>query len=307
MTRHDDLRTRWMTTLTVAGLALLLLAPAPAQAGQNLSAADPLPAKEAQARLKQAAKVLRDKKRATGDELRSALEELADAHARAGGTAREQSTFRRKAEAQLLKGLALYKAGRRAPDENLRADVNILAAELLGKTAPVLNDKERQLLSAKIRTVLQKIAKDRKPIQWQQEPLDAAYAALAALNDPGTLRWMLEEHSHSKEREIPFLMAAHRAMLKFKDVPGKLRHDICKRMIIAYSAVESVARTASSAVKDRAKKRFWDQMREYVIPVLQVYCGKPENAEGEALSTVHEFDRWFDDHDNKRKAPWKDG
>jgi len=185
--------------------------------------------------------------------------------------------------------------------------VNILAAELLGKTAPVLNDKERQLLSAKIRTVLQKIAKDRKPIQWQQEPLDAAYAALAALNDPGTLRWMLEEHSHSKEREIPFLMAAHRAMLKFKDVPGKLRHDICKRMIIAYSAVESVARTASSAVKDRAKKRFWDQMREYVIPVLQVYCGKPENAEGEALSTVHEFDRWFDDHDNKRKAPWKDG
>ena len=51
MTRHDDLRTRWMTTLAVAGLALLLFAPVPAQAGQNLSAADQLPAKAAQARL----------------------------------------------------------------------------------------------------------------------------------------------------------------------------------------------------------------------------------------------------------------
>ena len=304
MLRRQITTTRGTILCGLFAAAVLLLSAGAAQASGVVGEADTLEPKQARDRLDQATALLRDKK-ATGEQLTSALELLSEAHGRVGGTAREVSAFRRKAQAKLLKALALFHADRRTPHKNKRGEVNALAAQLLGKTAGVLSAKEARFLSGKIRKVITKIADDRKPNEWQQEPLDAAYAALARLNDPSALQWMIDEHHHTKEREIPFLMAAHTALLKFRDVPGKVRFDICDTFITAYSATELVAQRVGNSSNDQAAKRFWDRMKVHVVPLLQHYAGKPRNEEGQALSTLREFSTWWRQNDDARKAPWK--
>ena len=59
-------------------------------------------------------------------------------------------------------------------------------------------------------------------------------------------------------------------------------------------------------VADRAAKRTWDRLRTATVPVLQHYAGQPTNDEGQALSTVGEFQAWWHDHKELRDPAWKD-
>jgi hypothetical protein len=68
--------------------------------------------------------------------------------------------------------------------------------------------------------------------------------------------------------------------------------------------VESQAQQSSTDPKILAKKRFWDDIKTYTIPVVQHFAGKPANPDGVALSTMAEFQDWLRDHKNVRRPPW---
>lgn len=289
-----------------AALLLALLAPTPAFAKKPAPATDPMPLAEAKAVLKDAAARLRDSKAITED-VSFALKALASAHAGVGSDTRAHRDFRRKAEALLLKGLTIVRTDRRRRDVNRFDPVNVQAAELLGGTAGVLDAKAARSLSRKLRTAITKdLADKRKPEMWSDEVLESAFAALAELNDHDTLLWMAETYRHSKAREVPFLIAAHKALVRFEKVPGKLRHTVCRIMIQSYAGVESAAERSSNSAADRAMKRTWDRLRTATVPVLQHFAGRPKNDDGQALSTVGEFQAWWKDHKGLRDAAWKD-
>ena len=106
--------------------------------------------------------------------------------------------------------------------------------------------------------------------------------------------------------DADWLVGAHKAMILFKSVPGKQRYAICDKMIKIYTGVEVRAEQASNDPQVQAKKRFWDKIKTDTIPVVQYYASEPKDDEGQALAKMVEFQAWFRDHKNARKAPWKD-
>jgi hypothetical protein len=226
--------------------------------------------------------------------------------------------YRKKAEKLIFKAFGLTRLQRTT---NLRDEVNLKAAQVIGalgaafpgtpaqaKEDDVAKDNlgEREDLAKKLRKEIEglhKIKYDRNT-----DVLQAAFAALGDLNTLDSVEWMIENYSHAKNNEVDWLVAAHKALVKFTDVPGKLRFDLVEQFIRTYSGVESAANTSSTDPKDQAKKRFWDDIRTFTVPVVQMYSGNPVDAEtNEALSTMAQFDEWFRDHKNPRKAPWVDG
>ena len=177
--------------------------------------------------------------------------------------------------------------------------------------------KARGTLSKKLRGSTEKLKKIKHDLNT--DVLGAAFLALASLGELDSLEWMLDEYAHAKEIEWEWLVAAHTAMVKFPNTkeagekgkrehaPGKLRFAIVEQFIKTYAGVESTANTSASDAGTRAKKRFWDNIKNATIPVLQHFAGAPKDQEsGEALATVGEFQQWFRGHKNARKDPWVD-
>jgi hypothetical protein len=305
MTQDPLRRPRPLRAGLLIAASLLLLLPGVAGASRLLDD-DAISLEDAGALLKDATSRLKDRK-ASGDERKGAVEELARLHAALDAGRREHRVLQRKVEAGLLRALVLFRAERAAPEKNLCRDTNVLAAQKLGGLAGTLGAKDRKALSTSIRERVEHVIRDKwDPESWYQPHLDATFEALAALDDKGTLKWMLESYHHTLTREVAFLIAAHQAMVKFRDVPGPLRYEICDTMITAYAGVEAVAMKNSNVPQDQAKKLFWDQVRTHTIPVVQTFARRPLNERGEALSTMREFQAWWREHKDKRKAPWRD-
>lgn len=211
--------------------------------------------------------------------------------------------YRKKAQKLILKIMTLVKV---QSETNVRDPVNIHAAKILGEMAPFLDEKGRSDLSKSIVRSIDKRLTKVKTHELNTDLLDAAFAALGALNDVGSLKWMLDEHCHANEVQKFYIIAAHKAMVLFKNVPGKLRKEICDHFVKFYGSVEAQAEKSSTDPKDLAKKRFWDDIKTYTIPVVQYYAGKPTKDDGSALATMLEFDDFMRQHKNARKAPWVD-
>jgi hypothetical protein len=138
--------------------------------------------------------------------------------------------------------------------------------------------------------------------------LDAAFVALGRTNDPAALDWLREEHTHTRagEFEEVRLVAAHRALVLFTNVPARARHAMVKRLVTAYGG------TAATATHEHPNvKAFWDRIKFGVVEAIKYYAtapggGPPENAQGEVLNSLEDLTTWWRDHDVLGKAPWVD-
>ena len=229
--------------------------------------------------------------------------------------------YRKKAEKAIFKALGLVKL---RGETNERNEVNMKAAQVIGSLAaafpggliPIKDDEgaeklrkanvgEREDLAKKLMKEIDSLHKAKYDLS--SDVLQASFGALGQLNTLNSVEWMLADYSHAKNNEVMWLVAAHKALPSFGPVPGHLRYDLVEQFIRTYVGVESAANTSSTDPKDQAKKRFWDDIRTFTVPVVQYYAGNPVDAEtNEALSTMGQFDEWFRDHKNKRKAPWTD-
>jgi len=209
--------------------------------------------------------------------------------------------WRTAAEKAYLKAFVLVKPDRRAKDRNLRDEVNLRAAQIIGRTGNVAlwKDVKRGLETRHFK------AKHRVP----QELLEGAFDAIAALGDPKALAWMADEFIHtnsSPQKAVDRLVAAQRAMVKFplERLSGAQRHAVFKKLVTLYPATETVARQNSNTAAAQSTRRFWDRIRTGVIRAAQHFSGMPRNEDGEALATMQEFSEWFRDHKDARRAPW---
>ena len=214
-----------------------------------------------------------------------------------------QKEYRKKSLKQIIKAMGLVKLDR--SERNIRDDVNVKSVQVLATFKEVLDEDGREKLSKRLIKELERIKKKAKH-EVNPDFIEAAMTTLGQLGDLGTLGWMTEEFIHAKDNEADWLVGAHKAMILFKDVPGKMRYTICDEMIKLYAGVESQAERSSTDAKDIAKKRFWDKIKTDTVPVVQYYAGEPKNEDGAALAKMAEFQTWFREHKNARKAPWVD-
>lgn len=226
------------------------------------------------------------------------------------------SKYRHDAELLMLKALRLKKLRKKV---NLRTDVNVHAAKVIGQLADAYpgaeGAKPRAHLSNHLRNEIRGLQGAKHDVH--ADVLEAALASLAMLGDIKSLDWMLDEFSHTKAVEVDWLVAAHKAMVKFPVkpdessgrafAPGRMRQAIVNKFITIYTAVETAANTSSNDAGILAKKRLWDRMKSHTIPVLQHFAHAPRDpATGAAYATMKEFQRWFRDHRSLRRAPWRD-
>jgi len=215
---------------------------------------------------------------------------------------RAAETYRKEAEKLFLKALKLQKIHRQS-ERNIRDDVNIKAAQVLGMTG---NPKLSSQIQKALETTIFK-AKYEVP----QQLLEEAFAALGKLGDKDSLEWMTKEFTHSKSSPravVDQLIAAHKAMILFDrdKVDGSLRYKLVSEMIKTYSGTESLASQSSTDKNVQAAKVFWDRIKNDAIRVVQYFSKEPKNENEEVLATMEEFQEWFRDHKNPKREPWTD-
>ena len=291
------------------GLLLILAATVPArsaQAAEQKQAAEDVTPAEADARLELLTKQLRSSK-STVIDLTAALDDVAEAYATAGKDAKARDAWRKRADQQLVKALARWKSPRGKDAEgNLHQDVAIRAAKVLGDVAKHLDPKAQASLSARVRGYVDGRSFDRAlKLGISQDQLDATFAAVGRIGAPDALPWYEKHFMRTDLRQLPVLLAAHKSLVLFQAVPGKLRHMMVDQLITNYASVETQAEQGNT-VAERAAKRFWDELKLYTIPALQHFAGKPTKENGEALATVAAFRAWFREHKKVNRAPWVD-
>lgn len=215
--------------------------------------------------------------------------------------------------------------------ENTRADVNLKAAQALGDIlgsadlAKLRDAKEVEKLRADRARDLEDVItndfgkpKGNKEFTVRTDILEATFAALGRTNEPKALDWLSKEYIHTRngQFEEDRLVAAHKAMKLFTNVPGKTRFAIVGQMITQYSGTEANAKqTGGTDPKARtqaqAAKAFWDKIKAGVVDCINYYAtapggGPPANAEGQGYTTVDDLKKWWTDHDKASRAPWVD-
>lgn len=293
----------------ILGLALawaLALPALPAMAAEHQQAADDVTPAEAEERLATLTRLLRSSKSTTLD-LTDAIDGVAEAYATAGKDARARDAYRKQADVQLVKALARWKAPRdRRAEGNLHEEVAIRAAKALGDVAAHLDAKARKSLFGRVRAYVDGGQfKNALKHGVSGAQLDATFAAIGHIGAPEALPWYEKQFMRTDLRLLPVLVAAHKSLVLFKDVPGKLRHMMVDELITNYASVETQAQQGNT-VAERSAKRFWDELKLHTIPALQHFAGKPTNEDGEALATVAAFRVWFREHKRVNRAPWTD-
>ncbi len=229
-------------------------------------------------------------------------------NAAVGRVAKLQEGHAKKAEKLFFKALTLKKISR--AETNIRDDVCIRAAKIIGDLSqiPVIaNDpKKRKKLTDKLTKALEGLRKAK--YQVSTDHLDMTFGAIGRLNHESGLKWMLDNFVHTKNapNEVDRLVSAHKSMVLFTEVPGKLRYAICDKFITQYQSTENSAAQSSTDPKVQATKAFWDKIRVDAIKVLQHFAQEPTDGDGQALSTVGDFKAWFRDHKKSSKPPWVD-
>ena len=213
--------------------------------------------------------------------------------------------FQKRAEKAIFKCLTMVKLDRN--ENNTRTEVNQHAASEIAGMAPRMGEDSRERISKSLIKELEGLRKAKYDVDALF--LEKAFAALAALDVPSSLGWMKDNFIHTKstDSEIDRLVAAHKAMVMFTKPKGKVRFEIVKEMIKTYAGVESQAEQNSSDAKVLAKKAFWDRIRVDTIKVVQTFAGdSAQTPEGQIFNRMQEFQQWWNDNKNPKKAPWTD-
>lgn len=216
-----------------------------------------------------------------------------------------QADFNKSAEKAFFKCLKLLRLDR-AGTTNQLDEVNIRAARILGELSARMDDSGRSRISKKLMKEIEGLDKAKHDVRG--DLLEQMFSSLAQHNQTASLSWMADNYIHTKSRDedVTRLVAAHKAMIKFTNVPGKVRYAVCKEMIKTYSSVESQAEQSSNEPAIQAKKQFWDQVRVDAIKVVQYYGGDPEDGDKQVINTMTGFADWWRTVKSPKALPWKD-
>ena len=245
---------------------------------------------------------LLDSRGARHDDIAAWMLVAAENYSAVEGEERKVAGFRKDVIDQLLDAL---RKTRIKDDSDVRAPVSIKAAETLAALGPKLDDKTKTRLWNKVRRVIVRM-QDAKRYTPSVPHIEAMFNCLPHVGTLETLRWILEDYTHSKKNEVEYLVAAHKAMHQFKNVPGKQRYEIVDRFIDRYAGVEALAVQRSADPAIVSKKVFWDNIRVNTIATVQYFAGFPKDEAGAAINTMKGFQIWFRGVKNPRKAPWLD-
>ncbi len=235
-------------------------------------------------------------------------------HERVGGLAETSQLaktmgvdFHRDAEEALFKAFTLVKQVRRSHG-NQRAPVNQRAVRAIGRVSPFLEQSTRARWSSRLIRELHRMGSVRYEVDAGLER--AGFTALALMGELLALEWMTEEFIHNRPsaRHVERLRAAHAAMLvyPYDKVDGKLRHHIVKQMVSTYHGTEVMAERDSGTRGDQAALAFWDRVGSGVLAVLRQFAGEEASyLDGEPFTRVNEFEAWFREHKDVKKAPWE--
>jgi hypothetical protein len=243
-----------------------------------------------------------DSRDATHDDIKAWMLVAADNYKAVEGDARKVEDFREDVIDQILEALRETDI---QDQRNERESVNIKAAEVLKDLGPILAPKVKKRLWKKIRRVINRLH-DAKRYEPGIARIEATFTALAHTGEHDALRWLLDDYVHAKKNEVHFLIAAHKAMQLFKNVPGSLRYEIVDEFIDRYAGIEALAVQSSADPAIVSKKVFWDKIRVHTIATIQYYAGFPKTEDGVAINTMQGFQKWFRGVKNVRRAPWKD-
>lgn len=218
---------------------------------------------------------------------------------------KDQADFDKKAEKAIFKCLTITRLDRSQTTNELD-EVNIRAARILGDLGATMDEKKRDSISKKVMKEIEGLDKAKHDVR--SDLLEQMFGTLAKLNRPKSLEWMIDNYIHTKNRDedVIRLIAAQKAMIQFRDVPGKLRYQICKDMITTYSSVESQAEQSTNDPNIQAKKAFWDRIRVDAIKVVQFFGAEPKDEDQAVINTMDGFLQWWRDVKSPRHALWKD-
>lgn len=236
-------------------------------------------------------------RKAHNDELIEYLRVAAKAHPELD--AKRDATLRKQVLDLLKKGLRIAYVKQ---DRNVRLPVIVAAAEHLGAIAPALDKSAKTRLAVYVERQLDLLRRARHEVE--AEHIEALATLLGRIGAPRSLAFLEREYLRTETRLVPYIIAAMKAMRRFEDVAPARRFELVDRAVRLYAPLETAAETSVNTPGNRSKKQTWDQIRTHVIAMLQSMARTPMNEKGEALITVHEFQRWLRDHDDPRRAPW---
>lgn len=226
---------------------------------------------------------------------------------------RERERFRKKARKLLLDCLVLTKVVR---GQNRRDAVNYTAAKLLGRMGSVLDDEQRERLSRDIRRAIEQHFLKLPHQQVSNDTIEEIFLALAHLGSLASIEYILDEHMRAMERRSAFILAAHKSLLHYRNVPGTLRYRVVKQCLRTWIPIQHFSEGGSSGRipsdgRGMMARRLWDTVRGEVIQVLQLYASSPRARapRGRAPrmpASLSAFDAWFRRHKDVRKQPWLD-
>jgi hypothetical protein len=200
--------------------------------------------------------------------------------------------------------------------ENVRNDVNLMAAQVLGELlgdprlgtlgngavirTPAEVRDARALRSGQVIDALGKELAEKKRWDVPQLVLEAAYAALGRMNDPSALVWVAADAvgpadgAYEAERRV----AAHKALMTFSDVPGRTRFGVVQKLLGLY-----VAKAAAAAQAGNGSPVFASSAA-LVIHFATPPGGAPPAVAGRPATTLRDLDVWFREHSDPTKPPW---
>lgn len=312
--------------MTRIGVGVLFVLAAASLCPRASLAADPATYSQAVADVKTLATQVRDRKSANADLIGSIealearffrIERPADAPATWPVQVRE---WQEKALDQLFAALRAVEV--EVGGTNARSEVNLRAARALEKllTSPELlglrDEKAVASLRAdRARALRAVLTTDfgRSSVKDREVPtnlLEATFVAAVRTDPAGSFDWLAEEYVHTRSGkfEEDRLIAAQKAMLLLKDVPGKKRHEIVDLMVRIYSGTEASAKQPTP--DGRTNKKFWDHVRVTTIAAVNHFAtppggSPPASADGLGLTTMDELAAWWRAHKRPTDAVWK--
>lgn len=209
----------------------------------------------------------------------------------------DSARFHKEAEKLFLDAFEL-KYVKPNTSANLRDDVNIKAAQILGWCRPEVTNKIIAILETKIFK-----AKDYDP---PTTLYDEAFKAIALLNTKDGFNYCLEWVKYSTNKgDAERTKAMYEAIILFTDVKGTVRHDFVKKSLISFIGTESAAERGRTK-EEQTQKVVWDKVKGAIVKAMQVYCKEPKAKDGALMAKLRDFDQWFRDHDSPRDPTWVD-
>lgn len=209
----------------------------------------------------------------------------------------DSARFHKEAEKLFLDAFEL-KYVKPNTSANLRDDVNIKAAQILGWCRPEITSKIINILETKIFK-----AKDYDP---PTTLYDEAFKAIALLNTKDGFNYCLEWVKYSTNKgDAERTKAMYEAIILFTDVKGTVRHDLVKKSLTYFIGTESAAERGRTK-EEQTQKVVWDKVKGAIVKAMQVYCKEPKAKDGALMAKLRDFDQWFRDHDSPRDPTWVD-